>query len=59
MKLVELKCKNCNGDLVVNYHTWQIICPYCQTKYALVGDKEEKKEIKEFFNNDPEGPISI
>lgn len=35
-KQISLKCKNCNGDMVMNSEKTMLTCPYCGTKVAIV-----------------------
>lgn len=35
MKLVEMKCPNCNGQLKVNTEKDFIVCGYCHTEFKI------------------------
>lgn len=41
MKLIELRCPNCNGELKVNPEKEKVICGYCHTEFKI--DDEIKK----------------
>ena len=43
MKLVELECKNCGGNLKVEEGTDIVTCPYCNATYKI---DDEVKHVK-------------
>ncbi|MDD6482357.1 MAG: hypothetical protein PUF65_08875 [Lachnospiraceae bacterium] len=36
MRIIRLKCKNCNGIMEVDENTQEVICPYCGTKEKIL-----------------------
>lgn len=57
MQLLELKCKNCNANLIILQDNI-FICPYCNTQYILIQENGQIKEIKA-ISKEEEIPISI
>ena len=41
MRLIEIKCPNCGGDLKVNPGKDKLVCGYCHTEFLV--DEEIKK----------------
>ena len=57
VKLIKLRCKNCNGEMTIDSNEKQITCPYCGTKQVILDsdavkiEKEKYKTIKEMQVN--------
>ena len=44
MKLINLKCPNCNADVQVNKGLNTAVCNYCGTKFMIEDDNETEEE---------------
>lgn len=53
MKLIEIRCPNCNGELKVNPEKEKLVCGYCHTEF-LVDDEVEKVETHHIITNEAE-----
>ena len=53
MKLVEIRCPNCGGDIKVNPEKEKLICGYCHTEF-LVDDEVKKVETHHTYTDEAE-----
>ena len=44
MKLINLKCPNCNADIQVNEELEKAVCNYCGTSFIIEDEKETQEE---------------
>lgn len=51
MKLVEIRCPNCGGDLKVNPEMYKIVCEYCHTEF-LVDDEIKRVETHHTYTDE-------
>ncbi len=53
MKLVEIRCPNCGGDIKANPEKEKLVCGYCHTEF-LVDDEVKKIETHHTYTDEAE-----
>lgn len=55
MNFVEVKCRNCGGNMKIPENSSRVVCEFCLTEYVLTPDKNETPEVRgiDYAGNGP------